>query len=841
MSNKNRSSHRFRAAAKITLFSVSYLALAAASANEAYAQASPPAQAAPESPSPPAQAAPESPSPPVAPAQEPSSPQSAPSSPPAETPAQQPANSAVLPPVNVEAANPKPRSTSPLRSAQVSAPRPIAPPPSAPDPSAAVQAAWPASGTQDARTGTVGVFSNSTSVATKINTPIVNIPQSLSVVTREFIADNAFQNLTDVTRYVPGVAIHQGEGNRDELVIRGVDSSANFFVNGFRDDVQYFRDLYNAQSVEILKGPSAITFGRGAGGGVLNRTLKEADGQRIYEATAQTGSYYDARFTLDAGQAVNENVATRLNAMYEKSDTFRQYGWLERWGINPTATFKLGEFTKVRVSYENFHDARTADRGNPSLGLSPVPPPSTRFNPAGPFAPNGDLTAFFGSPNLNYARADVNTVMGFIEHDFANGLTVKNGTYFADFKKFYQNVYPGNGPLAGAVNPVNFTFNRAAYNNTTNRDNTFNDTDFIYKGYTGPLFHTIGFGTQFGTQTGISFRRTGVFPNGTTTTVDSAFAPTYFGEVNFVHQFPGFFSPGVSTPDANSRYTLHTQSFYARDTIEITRYLQLLPAFRVDRFNETALDMNTNTLRNRIDVFVSPQAAAIIKPVETLSIYYAYMVSYLPASGDQFSALADGTVILAPQKFVNNEVGVKWQALPHLLYSVAVYDLDRTNVPLPDPNRPGFFILSGRNTIRGLETELRGFLNDAWQSWLGYAYTDARVSGATSATILPGNRIQLVPFHQFSWWNKYQFTPVWAASVGVIYFSDSFASSDDTVYLPGFVRVDAGIFATINETWKAQLNVENLFDKGYWASADGNNNLSPGQPRTYRLKLTARF
>jgi catecholate siderophore receptor len=238
---------------------------------------------------------------------------------------------------------------------------------------------------------------------------------------------------------------------------------------------------------------------------------------------------------------------------------------------------------------------------------------------------------------------------------------------------------------------------------------------------------------------------------------------------------------------------------------------------------------------------VSPQAAAILKPVETLSIYYAYMVSYLPASGDQFSALNDGTVILAPQKFVDNEVGIKWQALPHLLYSVAVYDLQRTNVPLPDPNRPGFFILSGRNAIRGLETELKGYLTDAWQSWLGYAYTDARVASATSATILPGNRIQLVPFHQFSWWNKYQITPVWAASLGVIYFSDSFASSDDTVYLPGFVRFDAGIFATINATWKAQLNVENLFNKGYWASADGNNNLSPGQPRTFRLKVTARF
>src|SRR5262249_104042 len=176
---------------------------------------------------------------------------------------------------------------------------------SAPDPSAAIQAAWPASGTQDARTGTVGIYANSTPVATKINTPLIDIPQSLSVVTREFINDNSFQNLTDITRYVPGVDIHQGEGNRDELIIRGVDASANFYVNGSRDDVQYFRDLYNAQSVEVLKGPSAITFGRASGGGLVNRTLKEADGQRIYEATAQTGSYYDRRFTLDAGQAVS--------------------------------------------------------------------------------------------------------------------------------------------------------------------------------------------------------------------------------------------------------------------------------------------------------------------------------------------------------------------------------------------------------------------------------------------------------------------------------------------------------------------------------------------------------
>ena len=298
---------------------------------------------------------------------------------------------------------------------------------------------------QDAKTGTVGVYANSTSSATKTNTPLVNIPQSVNVVTKEFIRDQNFQSLTEVTRYVPGVAIHQGEGNRDELVIRGVNSSANFFVNGFRDDVQYYRDLYNTQSIEVLKGPSALIFGRGAGGGLVNRTLKEADGTRVYEAAATVGSWNTKRVTMDAGQAVNENVAVRFNAMYENSDTFRQYGHLERYGINPTVTLKPSDDTKIKLSYEFYHDFRLADRGNPSQGLPGAG--ATRFNPTGPFAPNGNISTFFGSPIHNTAKVEVQTGMAIIDHDFGNGLTVRNGTIYADYNRGYRNVYPG-----GAVN-----------------------------------------------------------------------------------------------------------------------------------------------------------------------------------------------------------------------------------------------------------------------------------------------------------------------------------------------------------------------------------------------------
>jgi catecholate siderophore receptor len=176
-------------------------------------------------------------------------------------------------------------------------------------------------------------------------------------------------------------------------------------------------------------------------------------------------------------------------------------------------------------------------------------------------------------------------------------------------------------------------------------------------------------------------------------------------------------------------------------------------------------------------------------------------VSYLPAPGDQFSTLTDGGNSRASEA-CEQRSRRQWNINPKLLLTTAVYDLNRYNVPLPDPNNPGFFILSGSNRIRGFETSLNGYITDSWQSTLGYAYTDARVTSATSATIVAGNRIQLVPYNQFSWWNKYQITPVWGAALGFIYFFDSLASSDDSVKLPGFFRVDAALYLKINEMWK---------------------------------------
>ena len=231
----------------------------------------------------------------------------------------------------------------------------------------------------------------------------------------------------------------------------------------------------------------------------------------------------------------------------------------------------------------------------------------------------------------------------------------------------------------------------------------------------------------------------------------------------------------------------------------------------------------------------------VYKPIDNLSIYGSYSVSYLPSAGDQFSALNPGLVIAAPEKFVNTEIGVKYDIVPRLQFAAAVYDLDRTNQRVPDPVNIGFFLLNGQTKTRGFEASLAGYITDAWQVTGGYSYTDARIANNLSATIVAGNRVGLVPYNTFSVWNKYQFDPMWAGGIGVIHYSNFFASSDNTVRLPEFTRVDAAVILTLNRTWRAQLNIENLFDQKYYSTADGNNNITPGSPRMFRLQATARF
>ena len=538
-----------------------------------------------------------------------------------------------------------------------------------PQPQPQVQAAT--GPTQASRSGTVGYITQRTTTGTKTDTPIINIPQSISVVTQEFLRDQNNQSFLETLRYVPGLIPHQGEGNRDDVVIRGQRSNADFFVNGVRDDVQYFRDVYNVQRVEVLKGPNAMIFGRGGGGGVINRVTKEADGTRVREVSVGAGQFDLGRVAVDFGGAINPNVAARFNAVYENAGSYRDFGHLERYGFNPTVTFRPTDATTVALSYEYFHDRRVTDRGIPAQSRPGV------VNAAFPLLPY--LTApstFFGHPNLNYALADAHIGTAVIEHDFDNGLKVKNHTRFSSIDKFYQNIFPG-----GSVNAAGTSVNLSAYNNQIDRDSFFNQTDVTYKFDAGIMRHTVLVGAEVGRQNGLSFRQDGFFnnaanPNGTPATFSvSPLNPTTFVPVVFRNLPTG----------ANNTYNLDLAALYVQDQIEITKHFLIVGGLRYDRFDLTSQDRRTLATFNRVDDLTSPRFGVIVKPFENLSFYGNYAISYLPSAGDQFSTLNPGTLLAAPEKFENCEFGVKWDIFKRLQFTAAIYNLDRYNQRLPDP------------------------------------------------------------------------------------------------------------------------------------------------------------
>ena len=265
------------------------------------------------------------------------------------------------------------------------------------------------------------------SSSTKTLTPLRDIPQSVTVVSQELIKDQLMTSMSDVVRYVPGISSHQGENNRDQVVIRGNSSSADFYLNGMRDDVQYYRDLYNLDRVEALKGPNAMTFGRGGGGGIINRVTKEAGFTPLRELTLMGGSYSDKRFLADFDQPLNDRIAFRLNGMYENSDSFRNYVNLERYGINPTMTFSTGEQTKLTVGYEYLRDQRVADRGIPSFQGLPLDIP---------------ISTYFGNPNDSRVRARVNLGSASVEHTQGHW-TIRDRMMIGDYDRGYQNFVPG--------------------------------------------------------------------------------------------------------------------------------------------------------------------------------------------------------------------------------------------------------------------------------------------------------------------------------------------------------------------------------------------------------------
>jgi catecholate siderophore receptor len=646
------------------------------------------------------------------------------------------------------------------------------------------------------------------SSATKTLTPLRDVPQSVAVVTKEQMKDQLLTSLGDILRYTPGVTVHQGENNRDEAIIRGQDTSSSFFLNGVRDDVQYYRDPYNLDRLETLKGPNAMIFGRGGGGGVINRVTKEADFGPLREIDIQGGSFWNRRISGDIDQPINDKLAFRLNGVYENSDSFRKFVNLNRVAFNPTVTFKPAEHTRFTLSYEFARDRRVADRGITSYQLGPADVP---------------IDTYYGNPDDSFVHSNVNIVSGTFDQQIGK-VNIHNRTTYGDYYRIYQNYVPGAANAAGTL--VTLT----AYNNATKRKNLFSQTDLTYLLSARPVKHTIVGGIELGSQRSDNFRNTGFFNDSTTSIQVDFNNPTTSVPVTFRQ----------SATDADNRVNVGLGASYVQDQIDLSRFVKVIAGVRYDYFDLKYHNNRDGSELRRIDNLVSPRVGVVVKPVEQLSLYANYSVSYLPSSGDQFSSLTNITAQLEPEKFTNYEIGAKWDIRRNFSLTSAVYRLNRTNTRSIDPNNPAAIIQTGSQRTNGFEVGVAGLLMPRWLITGGYSYQDAFITSAT-ASAAAGKKVGQTPHHTFTIWNKYQLLRKLDVGLGVISRSDMFVAVDNTVVLPGFTRADAGIFYTINEHWRIQGNVENLFDKRYIINADSNTNLSPGQSRSLKVGLVARF
>jgi catecholate siderophore receptor len=647
-----------------------------------------------------------------------------------------------------------------------------------------------------------------TNTATRTLTPLRDVPQTINVVTQQQIRDQLMLSVGDVLRYVPGVTAVQGENNRDQLMIRGNNTSADFFLNGVRDDVQYYRDLYNVDRVEVLKGSNAMIFGRGGGGGVVNRTTKEAGFTGLREIILEGGSFGNKRIAGDYDHPFNETLAFRLNGMYENSNSFRDYVGLERYGVNPTLTIMSGPNTKVTLGFENFRDMRTADRGIPSYLGRPA---------------DISINTFFGNPKDSYVRALANIGSAMVEHQKGR-LNIRNRTLLGGYDRSYQNYVPG------AVTQNKSFASLSAYDNATQRLNIFNQTDLTYSTTTGHIRHTFLVGAEGGRQLTDNFRNTGYFNNTLTSILVPYANPTIFSAATFRQ----------STTDANNHIRTNVGAVYAQDQVELSRYVQLIGGVRFDHFDLQYHNNRDSSSLRRIDNLISPRAGIVFKPITPVSIYASYSVSYLPSSGDQFSSLTNVTEQVKPEKFSNYEVGVKWDLRRSLSLTTAAYRLDRTNTRSTDPNDPTRIIQTGSQRANGYELGVAGSITRSWQVSGGYAYQDVFVTRATISA-RTGAQAAQSPHHMFSLWNNYQILTRLGAGLGILNRSNMFAAIDDSVVLPSYTRADAAVFYSVTEKIRLQANVENLFDRKYYVNADNNNNISPGNPRIVRVALVARF
>lgn len=652
----------------------------------------------------------------------------------------------------------------------------------------------------------------------KTPTPIIDVPQSLSILTADQIAERGITSIGDIIDYTAGVNTSQGEGHRDAVVFRGVRSTADFYLDGNRDDVQYYRGLYNIDQIEILRGPNALLFGRGGTGGILNRvTKKAAIGENFTGYKGSANTFGGFGLELDHNFSSGDGSAVRINAMYESLDSHRDFFDGDRIGFNPTARFELSPDTVLDVSYEYVDHERFIDRGIPT-GADGRPVEALKG-------------VVFGDPEVNLTGLEAHLLKATLQHNFSDTMKANFGVLYGDYDKLYQNFYASG--YEQATNIVELD----GYIDETNRQNLILSGNLVSEFQAGNVGHTFIIGAEYIDTSSDQFRFNPVFD----TTLDDRETFLATRPLSFSGR-TGINAAGQATTFAFSDLNDDTQvdlgviSFYVQDQIELSEQLDILVGARFDSFDIEVFNAKAVETRSRKDDQVSPRLGIIYKPQENISIYASYSESFLPRSGEQFANINGNNNQLDPNTFANLEVGIKWDLEQGLSFTAAVFENEQRSPQVSDNDPSTLDVID--SGISGFELQLSGPVTDVWSLSASYTNLDGEQVSRSGPTGLSPREL---PENMLSVWNNFQVNDAFGLGLGVTYQDESFVNNSNSAALPSYTRIDASAYYDVSESLRVQVNLENLTDELYFPNSHSTHQATVGAPINALFSVTGKF
>lgn len=641
--------------------------------------------------------------------------------------------------------------------------------------------------------------------ATKTDTPLRDVAQSVQVVTREQIDSLGAQSVKDVLEHVSGVVAGQGEGRREEFYLRGFYSPRDNTIDGVRDDNLYYRDLANVERLEVIKGPAAALNGRGSAGGLINRVTKKPLAESLLEIGATLGSYGLRRETIDAGGLIGAGVKSRLNIAHQSSDSFRDVIHGERTMVAPALSMAVSPDTEVSLQAEWQKESRTPDRGQPSVRGKPADVP---------------VRNFYGE-RFDYTETQGGNARFRVEHAANQNLTLSNTFQYSTLD------LDGMNTRNRSVTADGRQVRRQIVYFPQQQTNLINQTEALLKIDGGAVQHTLLAGLEWSQQD---------------RDLQSRGSATGF-LVDLQNPEQVLAKPAVSslTPTLDLRFTAKTLAAYLQDQMALGAHWKAQAGVRFDRFEQRQTDHLKNDAQlSRVDSTWSPRAGLVYQPTEGQSYYLTLSRAYQPVGNDLFSAEA-AFASIKPLQTDLQEVGGKFDWLAgRLSATAALYRLTQKNQLTTDPGDATRKLQVGEQRSEGFELDISGRLTRTLSLLASYTHNSARITASNDPSIPVGNRPEMTPRQSASLWLDQQLVQGWGIAGGLVHFGSRYALSDNTVTLPAYTRYDMAVYYR-GRALEARFKVANLTDVRYYEAANNNVQISPGAPRNLMLEVKYRF